>query len=255
LELREARKGKTVNPAEIKKSDSAFAEHAAAVAVDLVERAGTGFSRCILLGISEAALAKRLASEIKTFAPESHVITVSKLEQVRELAASHDPKIIFLDSNLLGDKALAEVVQELVAVAPVLVLASINSQTEMSRLVAVANVEFIGRVGDYVPLAAALIERRLNAVGSPDARGHITEPRSRPRIAELFRHEINNPLTGILGNAELVLAHREHLSPVEVQRLQTVVDLAVRLRESIRRMSDACEENFTREPGVKTALS
>jgi nitrogen-specific signal transduction histidine kinase len=64
-------------------------------------------------------------------------------------------------------------------------------------------------------------------------------------IGELFRHEINNPLTGILGNAELVLAHCEHLSPQEVQRLQTVVDLAVRLRESIRRISNAWERNPT----------
>ncbi len=47
-------------------------------------------------------------------------------------------------------------------------------------------------------------------------------------MSEIFRHEINNPLTGILGNAELVLAHREHFSGIEVQRLQTVVDLAVR---------------------------
>jgi signal transduction histidine kinase len=61
-------------------------------------------------------------------------------------------------------------------------------------------------------------------------------------MSEVFRHEINNPLTGILGNAELVLAHRDHLIPIDVQRIQTVVDLAVRLRESIRKIS---EGNFS----------
>ena len=60
-------------------------------------------------------------------------------------------------------------------------------------------------------------------------------------IGEIFRHEINNPLTGILGNSELLLAHREHLTAADTQRLETVVDLAVRLRETIRRLSAALE--------------
>jgi signal transduction histidine kinase len=59
--------------------------------------------------------------------------------------------------------------------------------------------------------------------------------------AEIFRHEINNPLTGILGNAELVLSHRSRLPPADAQRLQTVVDLAVRLRETTRRLSNALD--------------
>jgi signal transduction histidine kinase len=64
-------------------------------------------------------------------------------------------------------------------------------------------------------------------------------------LGEIFRHEINNPLTGILGNAELLLAHRDNLSDMETQRLQTVVDLAVRLRETIRRLSNAWERQPT----------
>ena len=56
-----------------------------------------------------------------------------------------------------------------------------------------------------------------------------------------FPHEINNPLTGILGNAELLLSHGTRLPAMDVQRLQTVVELAVRLRETIRRLSDAWE--------------
>lgn len=60
-------------------------------------------------------------------------------------------------------------------------------------------------------------------------------------VAEIFRHEINNPLTGILGNAELLPAHGARMPAVDRQRLQTVVELAVRLRETIRRLSDAWE--------------
>ena len=42
-------------------------------------------------------------------------------------------------------------------------------------------------------------------------------------------------------DAELLLAHHANLSAVETQRLQTVVDLAVRLRETVRRLSNACD--------------
>lgn len=69
-------------------------------------------------------------------------------------------------------------------------------------------------------------------------------------IRAIFRHEINNPLTGIFGNAEMLLAHAERLSTVDTQRLQTVVDLAVRLRKTIRRLSNAWE---THPPSAKSA--
>lgn len=62
-------------------------------------------------------------------------------------------------------------------------------------------------------------------------------------IRAIFRPEINNPLTGILGNAEMLHAHGKRLSAVDTQRLQTVVDLAVRLRETIRRLSHAWENH------------
>ena len=62
-------------------------------------------------------------------------------------------------------------------------------------------------------------------------------------FGELLRHEVNNPLTGILGNAELLLARRDGLSPIAIERLQTIADLAVRLRETVRRLSYTLEEH------------
>jgi signal transduction histidine kinase len=60
-------------------------------------------------------------------------------------------------------------------------------------------------------------------------------------FGEILRHEMNNPLTGILGNAELLLARREDLPVAAVRRLETIADLAMRLRETIRRLSSAWE--------------
>jgi nitrogen-specific signal transduction histidine kinase len=100
---------------------------------------------------------------------------------------------------------------------------------------------FRSRAGDFVPLAAAMIERRLR--WAEIAESQLASPwKGFPAdLGSIFRHEINNPLTGILGNAELLLAHSEHLTAADTQRLQTVVDLAVRLRETIRRLSNAWE--------------
>lgn len=232
-----------MNQTETKKPLPLIVEHAATLAANTGEHTSAGASPCILLGILDAVLAERLAAQIKVFARKSRVITASKLEQLRDLAASSRPELIFLDSDVLGSRKLSEAVQQLVTIAPVVVLASVNSHAELSRLVAGGEVEFIGRIGDFVPLAAALLERRVNRALSVSSHKE-REMQPRPRIGELFRHEINNPLTGILGNVELVLAHREHLSMGEVQRLQTVVDLAVRLRESIRRIGAACEQNL-----------
>jgi signal transduction histidine kinase len=61
----------------------------------------------------------------------------------------------------------------------------------------------------------------------------------------VLRHELNNPLTGILGNAELLLLElrRKHRDlPVQLQaRLETIASLAVRMRETVRRLSEQCE--------------
>jgi signal transduction histidine kinase len=58
----------------------------------------------------------------------------------------------------------------------------------------------------------------------------------------VLRHELNNPLTGILGNAELLLVElrRQNLElPRQCEaRLETIAELAVRMRETVRRLSE-----------------
>jgi signal transduction histidine kinase len=70
-------------------------------------------------------------------------------------------------------------------------------------------------------------------------------------FGELLRHELNNPLTGILGNAELLLAelrrtNGERDSPTDLKRLEIIAALAVRMRETVRRLSQACDSREDR---------
>lgn len=203
-----------------------------------------------LLGIADEALAQRLAREIECAARVARVAVTSNLAHLRQLAARVAPGVIVLDCELLGREPLDAVLGQFTATAPVILIAPPERQLEAVRLVAGGEVEFVARAGDFVPLVASLVERRLRWA-------KMSESVLGPPWAELpadlgtiFRHEINNPLTGILGNAELVLAHSERLSAVDAQRLQTVVNLAVRLRETVRRLSNAWERQ---RPSTKSA--
>jgi signal transduction histidine kinase len=58
-------------------------------------------------------------------------------------------------------------------------------------------------------------------------------------VAELvarIRHEINNPLTGVLGQAQLLL--REDLSDRARKRAQTIEELAIRMRDIVAQLRE-----------------
>lgn len=63
-------------------------------------------------------------------------------------------------------------------------------------------------------------------------------------VAELvarIRHEINNPLTGVLGQAQLLL--REDLSDRARKRAQTIEELAIRIRDIVAQLRDVQKPN------------
>ena len=64
------------------------------------------------------------------------------------------------------------------------------------------------------------------------------------QIAELvahIRHEINNPLTGVLGQAQLLL--REDLSDRARKRAETIEELAIRLRDIVAQLREVQKES------------
>ena len=75
-----------------------------------------------------------------------------------------------------------------------------------------------------------------------DMRNEQNQQKEGKDFGEVLRHELNNPLTGILGNAELLLVElRRHNLELPAQaeaRLETIAALAVRMRETVRRLSE-----------------
>jgi signal transduction histidine kinase len=199
--------------------------------------------RIALLSIADDATGQHIAREVSRIARTESMIPViatRDFRELRELSTRFQPAAVLLDEALAGGADLTELLRRLVTLAPVVLIAAVERQAEIASVVAAGEVDFVARTGDYAPLAVSLMERRLRGVREssavPESWSGFSED-----LGEIFRHEINNPLTGILGNAELLLSHRERLSLIDTQRLQTVVDLAVRLRETTRRISNAWE--------------
>ena len=201
-----------------------------------------------LLGIRDESLAREIAALVEQFAPCGRVSTASSLLDLRLRASQSAPPIIFVDCDLLEDQRLSEGLAPFLAVAPVVALATVDRQAEIAPLMVSGAVEFVARAGDFVPIVSAVIERRLRWAEISASLLAAQWSEFPDDLGAIFRHEINNPLTGILGNAELVLAHRERLSPVDTQRLQIVVDLAVRLRETTRRLGNQWENRSMAKP-------
>jgi signal transduction histidine kinase len=202
--------------------------------------------RRALFGVADATLAERLSRETERFAGFGPIAIASDLAELPRQSASFLPRVILVDEEILMGAPLVESLRQLSEAAPLVLVAGIARQTEIERLVAEGDLDFVARADDFAGLAASLVERRLRWAERSETPLGAPWTGFPAETAEIFRHEINGPLTGILGNAELVLSHRSRLPPADVQRLQTIVDLAVRLRETTRRLSNAWETHRTR---------
>jgi signal transduction histidine kinase len=209
-------------------------------------------ARQIVLVSADAALCRALEADLKSAGDTFAVIALADPEEVRRCArqsrALGTPAVILLDESALpppngpGERTeqLEAAAAALAGIAPVVVLAGPEHQAELATLVAEGAAEFVARAGDFPAVVVALIERRLRA---SEAGQHLTGSMFEGEdFGETLRHELNNPLTGILGNAELLLAEirrraDDRLPESALQRLETITGLAMRMRETIRRLS------------------
>jgi len=77
-----------------------------------------------------------------------------------------------------------------------------------------------------------------NDANGENSRALAAEYKARiDEVADLIarvRHEINNPLTGVLGQAQLLL--REDLSERSRKRAETIEQLAIRIRDIVAQL-------------------
>ncbi|HKF50910.1 MAG TPA: histidine kinase dimerization/phospho-acceptor domain-containing protein [Candidatus Acidoferrales bacterium] len=194
----------------------------------------------VLVGMPSGRERDQLVRRICETGALWEIATTSVFTELESRAARDLPGVIvFSESMVRPGVPLAEATHRLTVFAPVVVLASSERQSDMVGLVVSGEVDFVTFASEFASVAAAFVERRLHWPHGYSREFRAAWAADTPSdFAEILRHEINNPLTGILGNAELLLAQlRDKLPPLSVQRLETVVDLAVRLREKVRRLA------------------
>jgi hypothetical protein len=184
--------------------------------------------------------------------PDVRVSSVTGMEAALQIVQDAAPSVILLADEFSGDTAdgnlshLKTKVNALAMYAPVVFLGAPECEGHFTALLAGGVADYVPRNAGCLAVAMDLLESRLPpAPGIAEGRPALGEDRSRD-FAEVLRHELNNPLTGILGNAELLLAaiNREtdgKLPHGGQERVETIAALAIRMRETVRQLSEEWE--------------
>jgi signal transduction histidine kinase len=185
-------------------------------------------------------LTREYIRELQNANESFHIQPIAWLAEAHQVRA--EASVFLLDESGVegqSQRALEWAIDHLLEAAPVIVVAAPERQSELTFLLGSGAADFVARTGDFVPVAVELVKRRIGlATGGAVCPGNGKDEWGND-FGEILRHEVNNPLTGILGNAEMLLARRDRLPASAVERLETIAHLAVRLRETVRRLSSA----------------
>jgi signal transduction histidine kinase len=221
----------------------------------------------ILVVSDDATLSAAARKEFEPGIAGLRVASVTSVAAARRILEDDAPTVILLEEAAIGPEAagpggadcprgpngprevvprLDAVVTSLAVYAPVVVIGTAERRGELSALLDAGAADYVSRDRGCLPSALGMVRSRLQHAQNVAeiARDPLVEVGE--DFGEVLRHELNNPLTGILGNAELLLAevHRKNdgkLPRGGEQRLETIAALAVRLRETVRRLSQEWE--------------
>lgn len=212
-----------------------MAKNGTAKEVALVEA-----SQKIQIVCADAGLAGEYRAELDRCGGPHPCAVVSSPAEAHRTFEHAGPLVTLLDeSSVPADDSLESAVALLAEAAPVVVVAAPERRWELAFLMTSGAADFVPRSGSFVSAAAARVEQRVRLAALAADPPVLSDQKFAGGFGEIFRHEVNNELTGILGNAELLLGRRDRLPPDAVERLKTIAQLAVRVRETVRRLSQA----------------
>lgn len=216
----------------------------------------------MLLVSNDAGFCAAMRHELDSSAPKVRAAAVSSVAAARRILEDSSPGVILLEEDTVngdcaetreGGESLEAIVAPLAVHAPVVVIGPAEKRRELAGLIEAGAADFVDRKTNAFAEARGLIQQHLRqATEEVERAAKADEASEEEDFGEVLRHELNNPLTGILGNAELLLAEIRRKKDGKVpsggeQRLETIATLAVRLRETVRRLSEEWE---ARKPPV-----
>ena len=136
---------------------------------------------------------------------------------------------------------------------PVLVIGDDACQAEVERAT-LANVIGIAQQGDWVGKVVLSLIHLLGGTRdeiSATAEGVAADDSTIGRYVSEIRHKLNNALTAILGNAELLLIDAPALTERAREQVATIHQMALSMHELFRRMQSLeAETQFSRRAAV-----
>ncbi|MCH7765460.1 MAG: hypothetical protein IH916_02765 [Acidobacteria bacterium] len=177
----------------------------------------------VLVLVSPKRECARLARRLRASLPQIFVTAVSRMQEAVSALKTRRMHAVVCDLRFFP-KMYAAVARQSAGdrTVPIIVLAPEGAEAQVAAALQQGAAGFLVKAGDYGRVLPLVVERVAQVLSSW------------VEVGKLVRHEINNPLTGILGNAELILAS-EHELPDEVRsRVTTIVHLAVRLRDLVK---------------------
>lgn len=210
----------------------------------------------VLLVSNDAGFCAAMRRELDSSAPKVRAAAVSSVAAARRILEDNSPGVILLEEDTVnsdcaetreGGESLEAIVAPLAVHAPVVVIGPAEKRRELAGLIEAGAADFVDRKMNAFAEARGLIQQRLRqATQEMERAAKADDASGEEDFGEVLRHELNNPLTGILGNAELLLAEIRRKKDGQIpsggeQRLEIIATLAVRLRETVRRLSEEWE--------------
>lgn len=201
-----------------------------------------------MLVSNDAGFCAAMRREFDSSALRVRAAAVCSVAAARRILEEDSPGVILLEEDAVAgdcvdtkeaEQSLEAVVAPLAVYAPVVVIGPAEKRGELAGLIEAGAADFVERKTNAFAEARGLIQQRLRQ--APQEIESVEED-----FGEVLRHELNNPLTGILGNAELLLTELRRKKDGKIpsggeHRLETIATLAVRLRETVRRLSEEWE--------------
>ena len=187
----------------------------------------------VLVLVSPKRECAQLARRLRASLPQIFVVAVSRMQEAVAALKTRRMHAVVCDLRFFP-KMYAAVARQSAGdrTVPIIVLAPEGAEAQVAAALQQGAAGFLVKAGDYGRVLPLVVERVAQVLSSWE------------EVGQLVRHEINNPLTGILGNAELILAS-DHELPDEVRsRVTTVVHLAVRLRDLVKSLEGRLQRRY-----------
>jgi signal transduction histidine kinase len=206
----------------------------------------------MLVVSNDTLLCAAARRELESRRLDVRVSAVSSVETALQIIEEAAPGVVLLaeESGLQGSGQplqLDSAVNALAVDAPVVVMGKAERETSLKALIAAGVANYVPRSEGCMTDAVDLMEHRLARCQqiAEIVPAKAAEEWSKD-FAEVLRHELNNPLTGILGNAELLLAEIARKNDGKLphgglERVETIAALAMRMRETVRQLSHQWE--------------